>query len=481
MRSLIPLAAAMLTAAIPAFATPQSRSATDLWFNVNESGWGLNLIHQGDTVFASLFVYGPDGQPKWYYASGLAGDGSSYSGALYENTGPWFGGRFDGGPVSARQVGTLALSIGDNGGGLDYTIDGVHVTKAISRYTFRRTTLQGSYDGYMLQPAGSGGAEAGRTDLSLLVSDNGTSFSMDTESDSQSPCKYNGTLGQDGQLEGVAGTFQCFSGTGPWSMTVDPTPEGFTGTFSGNGINGRIAAARRGAAQMQGNGWRNDLWYVPNESGWGLNVIEQGDTLFASLFVYDAQNRPRWYSASDLRQAGDSASGDVTYTGALVESTGPYFGTSFNPSAVTRRTVGAMTFRTQADGVNAELSYSVDGVQVVKTVMRYTFRKEDFSGAYTGSYAHDRQATFTIDDSGTNFQMQMVDRFGGLGTCNFVAPFSQAGLQRAMDGTFSCSGGRTGSFSMRNATVSAQGFTARIDAPALSADLVGGHIAGVRR
>jgi len=77
--------------------------------------------------------------------------------------------------------------------------------------------------------------------------------------------------------------------------------------------------------------------------------------------------------------------------------------------------------------------------------------------------------------------MQMVDRFGGLGTCNFVAPFSQAGMQRAMDGTFSCSGGRTGSFSMRNATVSAQGFTARIDAPALSADLVGGHIAGVRR
>src|SRR3954468_7156918 len=82
------LAAALLAAALPVRATPQSRNATDLWFNVNEAGWGLNLIHQGDTIFASLFVYGPDGQPRWYYASGLTGDGSSYSGTLYENTGP---------------------------------------------------------------------------------------------------------------------------------------------------------------------------------------------------------------------------------------------------------------------------------------------------------------------------------------------------------------------------------------------------------
>jgi hypothetical protein len=55
----------------------------------------------------------------------------------------------------------------------------------------------------------------------------------------------------------------------------------------------------------------------------------------------------------------------VAYSGALAESTGPYYGTSFNPAAVARRIVGSMTLTTRADGT-ASLSYSVDGVAVQK-------------------------------------------------------------------------------------------------------------------
>jgi len=40
-----------------------------------------------------------------------------------------------------------------------------------------------------------------------------------------------------------------------------------------------------------------DLWYIPTESGWGLNVIQQGNVMFATLFVYGTDNTPRWYVA----------------------------------------------------------------------------------------------------------------------------------------------------------------------------------------
>jgi hypothetical protein len=265
-------------------------------------------------------------------------------------------------------------------------------------------------------------------------------------------------------------------------MGVDLTTEGFTGAFNGDGITtGRIAAARRtGDVRMQGSGWRSDMWFVPTESGWGLNVIEQGDTLFATLFVYDAQRRPRWYVASSLAQQGDSNTGAVSYAGPLTEVTGPYFGTAFNPQAVTRRDVGQMSFQARSDGT-ASLDYSVDGVRVSKPLQRFAFRKQDFSGSYLGSYAHDRQAQITIDDSGPEFRMQLVDRFGGMGTCNFTAPLAQLGSLRTMNGTYAC-GSRTGTFSMQHATVSAEGFTARFDSPMFDFRAIAdGHIAGVRR
>ena len=475
--------AALCAAAVPALATPQPRNATDLWIDPAESGWGLNVIHQGNTLFATLFVYGSDGQPKWFVASNLSGGPGVYSGALAECAGPWFNAPFDAGAVTCREVGPMRFELGERTAVVDYTVDGVRVAKQVQRFSFRRTHLSGLYEGYIYQAAGGTGGEVNRTDLTLQVQDGGTTFLMRTSSDSDAPCDFTGTPSFDGQYETVGGSFQCSGGrTGQWSMTVDPTTEGFTGTFAGDGVTaGRIAAARsEGAVSMQGHGWRNDMWFRASESGWGLNVIEQGNLIFATLFVYDAQRRPRWYVASELAQQGDSADGEVTYSGPLTESTGPYFGTAFNPSAVTRRQVGQMSLRARANGT-AELAYTVDGMQVSKVVQRFAFRKQDFSGNYFGSYDHDRQAIIGIDDSGPDFRMTLVDRFGGMGTCTFVAPFSQVGSLRTMSGSFTC-GSQSGSFLMRHATVSAHGFTARFDSPFFDFEpVVDGHLGGVRR
>ena len=89
------LASALSAAAVCVNATPQSLDATDMWFNPAESGWGLNVIHQGDTLFATLFVYGSDGQPRWYVASDMSGGPADYTGTLRECTGNAFGEAFN--------------------------------------------------------------------------------------------------------------------------------------------------------------------------------------------------------------------------------------------------------------------------------------------------------------------------------------------------------------------------------------------------
>jgi hypothetical protein len=48
--------AAIFAASTGAFATPQRENTTDMWFDPAETGWGLNLIHQGDTLFGTHFL-----------------------------------------------------------------------------------------------------------------------------------------------------------------------------------------------------------------------------------------------------------------------------------------------------------------------------------------------------------------------------------------------------------------------------------------
>ena len=46
----------------PAVALPNYQG---LWFNPNESGWGVNFAHQGDLIFASWFTYDLSGKGTW--------------------------------------------------------------------------------------------------------------------------------------------------------------------------------------------------------------------------------------------------------------------------------------------------------------------------------------------------------------------------------------------------------------------------------
>ena len=92
-------AAAIVATALslPAFAA----NLSDLWWNPQESGWGANIVQQGEKAFVTLFVYGPDGEPTWLVSPDAAVRGYSaqglpwFEGTLYRVRGSWFGGAFD--------------------------------------------------------------------------------------------------------------------------------------------------------------------------------------------------------------------------------------------------------------------------------------------------------------------------------------------------------------------------------------------------
>lgn len=496
-----PILAAILSLAAPAFATPQLRYGTGLWMNLAESGWGLNLFHQDDTLFGALFVYGADGKPRWYVASALFGGESGsandqptvFTGALYEASGPWFGGAFDPSRVTRRQAGIMRVELRDNVSLVDYTIDGVSVSKQVRPFSFRATDLSGSYVGYAYQPTGNGRAEV-RNPLRMTIQDGTSTLLMAEASDTLGSCTYEGIRAQNGQIATAAGNFSSCGarGNGVFSMAGDMTPDGFTGLFTGGGITspfGRIALSRRNAGLHEGNGSRSDLWFPPDESGWGVNIVEQGDTIFATLFVFDPQGRPHWYVASALTRSAPTSDGRYVFSGPMYETTGPYFGAAFNPDAVTRRQVGSMTFDVR-DRSSALLSYTADGVAVTKTVNRYAFRRNSLAGTYLGHLASSEDdpggaryegMSIAIADDDNGFVMRTSPegstQAGSGANCTYTAPTPlQFGEQRFVSGTYTCASGTSGSFTMQNAFPTFNGFTASFQ----GAWVVRGHMQGVR-
>jgi hypothetical protein len=130
-------------------AQPNFAAATnyqDLWWAApggSESGWGINLTHQGDTIFATWFTYDHDRTPMWLVATASKIAPGAYMGALYRLTGP----RFDAAPFApmgspggaiGTSVGTATFTFSDgNTGTFAYTVGAETQTKSITRELFQ--------------------------------------------------------------------------------------------------------------------------------------------------------------------------------------------------------------------------------------------------------------------------------------------------------------------------------------------------------
>jgi len=244
---------------------------SDLWWNPAESGWGINLNHQGATLFATWFTYDADGAGMWLVMpSAAAQPGGGFAGSIYRTTGVPFS-QVNGAPASNPSpalVGSATFAFSDaDHATFAYSVNGVSQQKALTRQSFS-------------------------------------------------------------------------------------TP---------------VACLQSRASRVHATNYQ-DLWWNPAESGWGINLTHQGDTIFATWFTYGAGGRGMWLVAPDARR---QPTGE--FRGRLYRTTGVAFDRIANAAAVSAAAdVGeiALSF---TDGEHGLLQYAVEGVAQSKSIERQVF------------------------------------------------------------------------------------------------------------
>jgi hypothetical protein len=213
-----------------------------------------------------------------------------------------------------------------------------------------------------------------------------------------------------------------------------------------------------------------DMWWIPTESGWGVNVILQYDVAFLTFFIYDSSNTPYWVVAAANFQGPSGA--DLLWSGDLFATTGPWFGGPFDPGAVATRKAGTASFRLTSLNA-AELTYIIDGVAVIKSVQRQTWKSEIDTGSYSGGYSFRNTGCTPTSLNGIQEDIGTIDvshigsswsaAFNGtLSSCTFGGTYSQAGKLGEVSGNYNCADGTAGTFDLVEITGTISGFSGRM-------------------
>ncbi len=227
---------------------------SDLWWTPSESGWGMQLAHRGQAIFATVYLYDAQGKPTWISAV-LRPAGADWVGDVYATTGPWFGAAaFDPKTVTRRVVGTMTWRSDDgSSGNLAYSIDGVTVTKKVVRQPVEDDNYAGKYLGALSWVNTCTGLHENYVDIT--VTQVGTNVTLNwTNQTTRDACYMGGQLSLDGQFGAMAGQFQCAPVHDDGEFVISGlrvTPEAITGRYesvdedTGCSSKGFLAATRR--------------------------------------------------------------------------------------------------------------------------------------------------------------------------------------------------------------------------------------------
>ena len=198
----------------------------------------------------------------------------------------------------------------------------------------------------------------------------------------------------------------------------------------------------------------SDIWGNPSEAGWGLNIVQQSGTLFATIFVYGADASPRWYVASNMPSLPANA-GQSRFGGVLYQTTGTYFGTvPYVPTQFVVTPVGNMTVTFDSSNTGT-LVYNVAGVTVTKNITRTPLATNDITGVFFGGMLSKTSnctngsnnnlelnllgpVTGTTTGNSHNYRIDYSLSNGAASSCNFAGTYTQLGRMGAMSGQWSC-------------------------------------------
>ena len=237
----------------------------------------------------------------------------------------------------------------------------------------------------------------------------------------------------------------------------------------------------------------SDLWAAHNEEAWGMQLVQRADVMFATLYVYDSQNQPTFYSAT-LYPNGMNAGGDTLWVGDLYLTHGPWFGAAFfDPQLVSYRKVDQLTYSSHFVD-SATLSYTVDGLAVNKLIYRYTLRYDNYSGSYVGAYKLTQSqcfnpadngietllGTFTVLSQSSSALTLVVNAYQGL-TCNYPGDFQQFGQFGQSRGAFTCTDGRSGSYTFYEMNVTQTDVRGRVTGANNRGCVISGSFSALRQ
>jgi hypothetical protein len=238
----------------PAGATSFSTDQSDLYWNARESGHGIQLVQRGSVIFATTFVYDEFTIPIWFTATLYNVGGLTWTGDLYLTSGPWFGTvPFDPMLVSRRIVGTMtwtAMTV--TTGRLDYSVDGVGVSKDLTRQFAGYDNFAGRYAGGIhWDTSGCFNSAYNGTYEQLGIYDvtqSGQAITLDYFPASGGSCSYPGVLTQAGQMGAVTGSYGCTSGSAG-------TFQIFEMQVNLSGLTGRFTASSSNPPGCHSSGW----------------------------------------------------------------------------------------------------------------------------------------------------------------------------------------------------------------------------------
>jgi hypothetical protein len=204
---------------------------------------------------------------------------------------------------------------------------------------------------------------------------------------------------------------------------------------------------------------QSDLYYIASESGWGIQLVQRGPDIFATLFVYGPTGAPTWYTATLLPTATS-----FTWSGDLIATTGTYFGTTWDQASLTLSTVGTMTWTAPVVD-SGTLTYVVNGVTVVKNVTRQALVLDDYSGHFAGGSHRDftscanpaldvTSEVATTSDIAQNGAAITIQTTEPGRVCTYTGTLSEAGQMGSAQLSFTCTDGAAGSGSLDQMQVS---------------------------
>ncbi len=148
-------------------------------------------------------------------------------------------------------------------------------------------------------------------------------------------------------------------------------------------------------------------WWTPSQSGWGLSIVQQDDTLVPIWYTYDVDGRPLWLIGSGLVRQSDGS-----YQGPLYRAKGVAFSEINNQAALRQITqVGNMRIQARGDG-KLTLTYSVNNISGTRIIERLLPATNPTCLASLGSRAQARNGTdkwWNPDESGWGLQ---INEFG---------------------------------------------------------------------